>query len=89
MATECQGYSGKREIPEGSEDSKLKSRIWPHHFHFSPDYALHMEKVFLIVKNYDRKPTNALKNLDVNTAFWGYSCLSHFKLQFILDEITH
>ena len=32
VANEHQGCSGKSEIPEGSEDSKLRSRNWPHHF---------------------------------------------------------
>ena len=56
-------------IPEGSEDSKLKSRIWPHHFLISPDCVPHMEKVLSIVRKiYDRKATDDLKDLDVNTA---------------------
>ena len=45
VATEYQGYSGNPEIPEGSEDSKLKRLIWPHHFHISPDCVPHTEKV--------------------------------------------
>ena len=73
VATEYQGCSGKPEIPEGSEDSKLESRIWPHHFHVSPGYVPHMEKVFSIVRKiYDRKPTDDLKDLDVNPAIWGF-----------------
>ena len=50
VATEHQGCSGKPDIPEGSEDSKLTSRIWPHHFHISSDCVPHMEKVFSIVR---------------------------------------
>ena len=47
-----------------------------------------MERVFSIVRKiYDWKPSDDLKDLDVNTVTWEYSCLSHFKLQFILDEI--
>ena len=69
MATEYQGYSGNDEIPEDSEDSEPKSQIWTHHFHISPNHVPHMEKVFLIVRNiYDRKQTDDLKDLDVNTA---------------------
>ena len=49
-----------------------------------------MEKVFSIIrKTYDRKPTDDLKDLDVNTPFWVKLCLSHFKLQFILGKIIH
>ena len=71
-ATEYQGCSGKPEIPEGSEDSKLKSRIWPHHFHTSPDCVPRMEKVFSIVRKiYDWKPTDNIKDFDVNTAIWS------------------
>ena len=40
-------------------------------FHISPDCVPHMEKVFSIVRRtYDRKPTDNLKDLDVNTAMW-------------------
>ena len=48
-----------------------------------------MEKVFSIIrKTYDRKPTDDLKDLDVN-AFWKILCLSHLRLQFIFDKIIH
>ena len=48
-----------------------KSRIWQHRFHKSPDCLPHMEKVFSIVRKiHDRKPTDTLKDLDVNTAIW-------------------
>ena len=76
VGTEYQGCPGNPEIPEGSEDSKLKSRSWPHHFHISPDCVPHMDKVFSIVrKNLDRKPTDNLKGFDVNPAIWG-KCMS-------------
>ena len=40
-------------------------------FHISPDCVPHMEKVFSIVRKiYDRKPTDNLKDLDVNPAIW-------------------
>ena len=47
VAAEHQGCSENQETPEDSEDSKLKSRIWPHHFHISPDCVPHTVKVFL------------------------------------------
>ena len=72
VTTEHQGCSGKSKIPEDSGDSKLESRIWPHHFSVSPDNVPHMEKVFSIVRKiYDRKPTDDMKDLDVNTAIWS------------------
>ena len=72
VATGYQGCSGNPEIPEDSEGSEPKSRIWPHHFRISPDCVPHIEKVFSIVRKiYDRKPTDDLKDLDVNTAIWG------------------
>ena len=72
VASEYQGCSGKPEIPEGSEDSNLKSRIGPHHFQRSPDCVPHMEKVLSIVRKInDRKPTDNLKDLDVNPSFCG------------------
>ena len=79
VATEYQGCSENPEIPE---DSEPKSRIWPHHFRTSPDCVPHMEKVFSIVrKNYDRKPTDDLKDLDVTTAMrtqqFGYIHVCH------------
>ena len=74
MATDrrtYQGCSGNPKVPEHSENSEAKGRIWPHHFRFSPDCVPHMEKVFSIVRKiYDRKPTDNLKDLDVNTAIW-------------------
>ena len=87
VATEYQGCS---ENPETPEDSEPTRGIWPHHFRISPHYVHHMEKVFSIVRKiYDRKPTDDLKDLDVNTATCVCSCLSHIKLQFILDEILY
>ena len=78
------GCSGKSKVPKDSEDSWPKSRLWPHQFQKSPEYVPHKEKVFSTVRKvYDRKPTDKLKT----QRFWVYSCLSHFKLQFILDEI--
>ena len=72
VATEHRGCSGNPEIPEGSEDSELKSRIWPHYFQISPDCVPHMEKVFSIVRKInDRKPTDDLDDLEVNAAIWG------------------
>ena len=50
VAIEYQGYSGNPEVPEGSEDSKPESQIWPHHFQISPDCVPHMEKVFSIAR---------------------------------------
>ena len=48
-----------------------------------------MEKVFSIRrKTHDQKPTDDLTDLDVNTAFRVYFCLSLFE-QFILDKIIH
>ena len=48
-----------------------KSLIWPHHFRVSADCVPHMEKVFSTIRKiYDRKPTDDLKDLDVNTAIW-------------------
>ena len=62
-------YPGDPETPEDSEDSEPDSRIWPHHFHVSPDCLPHMEKVFSIVRQtYDRSPTDDLNDLDVRTA---------------------
>ena len=81
MMIEHQGCSGKFKVPEDSGDSEPKSRIWPHHFQKSPEYVPHMEKVFLFArKRYDRKPTEKLKDFDVNPAIWGV-------FMFILDEI--
>ena len=72
MMNEHQGCLGKSEVPEDSGDSEPESRIWPHHFHISPEYVPHMEKVFSIVRRaYDRKPTDKWKELDVNTEIWG------------------
>ena len=72
VAAEHRGFSGNPEIPEGSEDSELNSRIWPHHFRISPDCVPHVEKVFSIVRKInDRKPTDDLDDLDVNAAIWG------------------
>ena len=81
VTTEHQGCSGKSKIPEDSGDSKPRSRIWRHHFHVSPDCVPHMERVLSIVrKTCDQKPTEDLKDLDVNTAIWCvYSCLSLFQ----------
>ena len=88
VTTEHQSCSGKSQIPEESGEAKPKNRIWPHHFHISPDYVPHMEQVFSIVRKiYDRKPTDDMKDLDAKTAIWVFSCLSHFMLQFILDRI--
>ena len=43
-----------------------------HHFQKSPDCVSHMEKVLSIVRKiYGRKPTENLKDLDVNTAIWS------------------
>ena len=71
MMNEHQGCSGKSKVPEDSGGSKPKSRIWPHHFQKSLEYVPHMEKVFPVVRKiYDRKPTDKLKDLDVNTATW-------------------
>ena len=71
VTTEHQGCSGKSKIPKDSGGSKPKSRIWRHHFHISPDYVPHMERVFSIVRKIcDQKPTEGLKDLDVNTAIW-------------------
>ena len=71
VATEVQGCSGNPEIPGDSEDSEPKGRIWPHHFRISPDCAPHKKKVCSIVRKiYDRKPTDVLNDLDVNTAIW-------------------
>ena len=72
VMTEHQGCSEKAKIPQDSGDSKPKSRIWPHHFRKSPDCVLHMKKVFSIVRGIsDRKPTDEMKDLDVNTAIWS------------------
>ena len=77
VATEYKGYLGNPEVPEGSEDSKPRSRMWPHHFHISPDCVLYMEKVFSIVRKInDRKRTDDLKDLDVNTVI-GYIHVCH------------
>ena len=49
-----------------------------------------MKKVFSIVRKiFDRKPTDDLNDLDVNTAVcvFFFSCLSHVKLQFILESL--
>ena len=74
MMNEHQGCSGKSKVPEDSGGSEPKSRILPHNLHVSPDYVPHMGKVFSIVRKiYDRKPTDNLKDLDVNTAIWGIS----------------
>ena len=71
VATGYQGYPENPETPGDSEDSELESRIWPHHFRLSPNNADHMEKVLSIVrKTCDRKPTDDLTDLDVNTAKW-------------------
>ena len=78
MMNEHQGCLGKSEVPEDSGDSELEIRIWPHHFHISPEYVPHMEKVFSIVRKvYDRKPTDKWKELDVNTEIWGtFMCVT-------------
>ena len=66
------GYQGYPENPETPEDSELESRIWPHHFRISPTNVDNIEKVFSIIrKTCDRKPTDDLKDLDVNTAIWS------------------
>ena len=56
---------------QGNRISEPKSRSWPHPFQLSPEYVPHMEKVFSIVRKVDdRKPTDKLKDLDVDTAIW-------------------
>ena len=75
MATGYQGSPESPETPEDSEGSELESRIGPHHFSISPYNVGHMEKVFSVIrKTYDRKPTDDLKDLDVNTAIWFIVC---------------
>ena len=72
MMNEHQGCSGKSKVAEDTGGSEPKSRIWPHHFHISPEYVSNMEKVFSIVRKIcDRKPTDKLKDLDVKTAIWS------------------
>ena len=89
VATEYQGRSGNPKVPRDSEALEPKSRIWPHHFRTSPYCVLHMEKVFSIVRKiYDRKPTDNLKDLDMNTEI-GELFISVTLLQFTLDEIIH
>ena len=48
-----------------SESSKAGSRNWPHNFHMFPAAGLHMEKVYLIVRQV-RSLTDDLNDLDVN-----------------------
>ena len=72
VASEYQGCSENPEIPEDSEDSGPQ-RSNPHLSSISPDCVPHKEKVFSIIrKSYDRKPTDDLRDLDVNTAVWGF-----------------
>ena len=71
VATEHHGCSENPDIPKGSEGSNPKNQIWPHHFSISPDYVPYMEKVFPIVRKIcDWRPTDNLKDLDVNPAIW-------------------
>ena len=64
-----EGYPANRGTPGNSEDSETEGRIWPHHFHVSPDCVHHMEEGFPIVRQtYGRSPTDDRKDFDVNTA---------------------
>ena len=62
------GYPG---IPGDSGDSETEGNdeYWPHNLHISSNYVHHMEKVSSIVS---RSPTDQMKDLDVNTAFWDF-----------------
>ena len=72
VAPRYQGYPENPQTPEDSEKSEPESRTWPHHFRISPHCADHMKKVFSIIrKTHDRKQTDDLKHLDVNTAIWS------------------
>ena len=74
----CTGYPGNPGTAGNSEDSETEGRLWPHHFHVSPDCVPHMEKVLTIVRQtYGRSPTDDLKDLDVNTAIWGIFYVCH------------
>ena len=76
--TEYQGCSGNPEVPDDSENSETKSRLWPHHFRISPDCVPHMEKVFSIARNiYDRKRTDNLEDFHVKTAIWAFFHVCH------------
>ena len=58
-----------------------EGRIWPHHFHVSPDNVLHKEKVSSIARQtYGKRPADDLNDVDVFTAVWIYLCLSLLRL---------
>ena len=75
------GYPGN----SGNSGTDGNDKDWPHILNVSTNYVLHMENVFSMLRQrYGRSPTDRMKDLDVNTAFWSYLCLSLIKLQFIL-----
>ena len=65
------GYQGHPGTPWNSEESETEGRIWPNHYHASPDCVPHMNKVFSIARQtYGRSPMDDLNDLDVNTTIW-------------------
>ena len=68
------GYQGTPGTPRDSGDSETggNDEDWPHHLHTPPNYVQHIEKVFSIVRQtFGLRPTDQMKNIDVNTAVWG------------------
>ena len=65
------GYPGN---PGNSGNSRTEDndKYWPHSLRVSTNYVLHMEKVFSIVRQkYGLRPTDQMKNLNVNPVIWG------------------
>ena len=79
------GYTGCPGNPRTPGNSEV--RIWPHHFHVSPDCVLHMEKDFSIVKQtHGRSPTDDLNDLHVNTAIWSIFMYVTFQAAVLLGQ---
>ena len=79
------GYPEYPGNPGDSGTSETGRKNWPHHFHVSPDFVPHIDKVFSVVKPRSvLSPTDELNNLDVNTVMWVDLCVSLIKLQLIL-----
>ena len=73
----------------GNSGTEGNDKDWPHNLHISTNYLQHMEKVFSIV----RQHMISARRIKWRTSMWTqlrgvYSCLSLFKLQFILRKVT-
>ena len=64
--------STRKLVASGNSETEGSDKVWPHSLHISTHYVLHMERVFSIVGHrYGLSPTDQMKDLDVNAAFWS------------------